>query len=310
MSDSQVAAIAARQHGLVTRAQVLRAGLSGRAIKVRIASGRWLSVRQGVYAVAGVPPSAEQAVLAAVLAVGRGAIASHLTAARLWGFGFPAPLEIHVTTPPRPLARLDGIRHHRTESLHPHDLARRTGIPVESPARAIVSCSGSVGVERLEEIVDDAERRNLVRIADLTATVDRVATGPGRRPTVAIRSVMSERLPVGDSPREKSLVRDLVRRGVPMPTLGHVVVVKGRRYRLDVAWPWAMSSLEFESWAFHSQFAAFHRGHERARRLRAAGWDLWPVTSRTDIDELAVDLLARLSVAGGTHGVPERAESA
>lgn len=305
-----MATVAARQHGLVTRAQAAAAGLSARQIQRRVEAGRLVVVRRGVYAVAGVPPSREQTILAAVLAAGHGAIASHLTAAQLWGLGFPAPLEIHITTPSGPLLRLDGVRHHRSGTLHAHDLAVRHGIGVESPARAITSCSGSVPEDRLELIVDDAERRQLVRIRDLTAVVDRVATGPGRRHTVAIRSVLSERLPVGASPREKQLVRDLVRRRVPMPVLGHPVVVKGRRYKLDAAWPWAMLSLEYESWAFHGQFAAFHRGHERARRLRAAGWDVWPVTSRTDPDELATDLLARLSARSATAGVVDRTERA
>ena len=310
MSDARVAAVAARQHGLVTRKQASAAGLSAREVQWRVEAGRWLLVRRGVYAIAGVPPSREQAVLAAVLAVGRGAIASHLTAAQLWGLAFPAPQEIHVTTGPGALVSLEGVRHHRSRSLHPHDRAVRHGVPVESPARTIVSCSGSVPDERLELLVDDAERRQLVRLPELAATVDRIATGPGRRPTVVIRSVVSERLPVGDSPAEKRLVRDLVRRRVPMPVLGHVVVVKGRRYKLDVAWPWAMLSLEYESWAFHGQFAAFHRGHERARRLRAAGWDLWPVTSRTDPDELADDLLARLCVGSATPRVVDPTQRA
>ena len=297
MSDVRVAALFARQLGLVTRQQALAAGMTAAQIENRVATGRWVVVRRGVYALAGVPPSADQAVLAATLAAGRDAAASHLTAARLWGMRFPTPVEIHVTTRPGALLRLDGVRHHRSATLHAHDLARRGPISVTSPARTIVDCSGSAPEAVLEEVIDDCERRKLVRIDDLAACVDRIATGPGRRPTIAIRSAVSERLPVGDSPAEKRLVRDLVRRGVEMPVLGHVVVINGRRYHLDAAWPWAMLSLEYESWQFHGQFAAFHRGHERARRIRAGGWDLWPVTSRTDVDELAADLLARLSVA-------------
>ena len=310
MTNQRVIAWFSRQRGLITRQQALAAGMTADQIRTMLESGHWVAHRRGVYALAGVPPSREQAVLGAVLAAGSETVASHLTAAALWDLGFPIPAGIDVLTPPDRRFRLEGVRQHRTTSLHESDRSLRHGVPVTSPARTIVDCSGTVGEHRLEEIVDEAERRKLVRIVGLTACVDRIATGPGRRPTIAIRDVLSERLPGGDSVAEKKLVRDLVRRGVPMPVLGLVIVVKGRKYKLDAAWPWARLSLEYESWEFHRQFTAFHRGHDRARRIRAASWDLWPVTSRTDLDELADDLLAALSGAlkgSAPHKSPESA---
>lgn len=310
MTDRRIAAVATRQHGLVTRQQALAAGLTADQIKSRIGTGRWLLVRRGVYAVAGVPPSREQAVLAAVLAAGHGAIASHLTAGLLWRLPLPAPAAIDVVTGPGPLARLEGVRHHRTGTLHRHDVTVVDGIPVTSPARTIVDCSGSVRLGRLEEVVDDAERRRLLRIDDLTSCVDRAATGPGRRPTLQIRAVLSDRLPVGDSVAEKNLVQWLVAAGTPVPVLGHEVIVRGRRYKLDVAWPWALTALEFDSWAFHSTFRSFHRDRDRVRRLRAASWDIWPVTSKTDLDELVADLLPHLSARSEALVAFDRAQSA
>jgi len=51
-----LAAVARRQHGLVTRRQALDAGLTTRQVERRAASGRWASVRQGVYTGGWVPP--------------------------------------------------------------------------------------------------------------------------------------------------------------------------------------------------------------------------------------------------------------
>jgi hypothetical protein len=297
MSDRRAAAIAARQHGLLTREQARAAGLSDAQIHRRLASGRWIALHRGVYLIAGTPPSAEQVVLAAVLAARRDAVASHLTAAELWGLRFPPPDAVHVLTGPGAALRLEGVRHHRSELLDPGDRTVTRGVPVTAPARTIADCAAAVSRGVLEEVIDDAERRRLVRITDLTDCVDRAFTGPGRRPTLDIRAVLSERLPVGDSGGEKQLVRELVRRGCPVPVLGHRVEAKGRRYKIDVAWPWAMTGLELDGWAFHSTFLAFHRDRRRLRHIQAEGWTIWQVTTRTDLDELVADLLPRLSVA-------------
>ena len=41
--------LASEQSGLVTRTQCLDSGLSGKAVEVRLANGRWRRVQHGVY---------------------------------------------------------------------------------------------------------------------------------------------------------------------------------------------------------------------------------------------------------------------
>lgn len=77
--------LARTQHGLVTRRQLLDAGLSPSTIKRWVSAGRLIVVYRPVYRLAGSPPSWEQRILAAVLAAGDGSVASHRSAARLWG---------------------------------------------------------------------------------------------------------------------------------------------------------------------------------------------------------------------------------
>jgi predicted transcriptional regulator of viral defense system len=48
-----VLALAARQHGVVTRAQLRELGMSDHAIEYRLRRGRLHRVRRGVYAVGG-----------------------------------------------------------------------------------------------------------------------------------------------------------------------------------------------------------------------------------------------------------------
>src|SRR5690348_1708146 len=81
--NGKLAALAAAQHGLITRRQALAHGLSTDAIQRRMARGDLARVHQGVYRVAGSRCTAEQAILAACLASGGGAVASHSSAALL-----------------------------------------------------------------------------------------------------------------------------------------------------------------------------------------------------------------------------------
>src|SRR4051812_5749172 len=75
MSDATLAAIARRQHGLVTTAQSL-SHLTGDQGRYRLHTGRLERVHPGVYRIAGAPEGWEPSVMAAVMAAGDGAVAS------------------------------------------------------------------------------------------------------------------------------------------------------------------------------------------------------------------------------------------
>src|SRR4051794_12026244 len=81
--DALIAALAARQHGLVTLAQLLEAGLDRHAIARRVRAGRLHRIAKGVYAVGHDGLSREGRWLAAVFGAGEGAALSHLSAAEL-----------------------------------------------------------------------------------------------------------------------------------------------------------------------------------------------------------------------------------
>jgi hypothetical protein len=80
-----IVAGALRQHGLITRAQLLELGLSESGIAWRCATGRLFRVYTGVYAVGRPPNTPLQRAAAAVLACGPGAALSHSSALTLWG---------------------------------------------------------------------------------------------------------------------------------------------------------------------------------------------------------------------------------
>jgi hypothetical protein len=286
---------AARQHGLLTLRQARAAGLSDDQVHRRLQRGRWALQRRGVYRVTGAPATEEQVVLAACLVAGPSAVASHLTAARLWRLRLPDPDQLELTTPPGRRVRAEGVRQHRTRFLAREEVHRLRGIPVTTVARTLADCSGRVPADELGRIIDDALRRKLVTLPELVRC-------HRRRHTAALGRVLAERAPdddPGGSDRERQVARILVAAGLPPPVPQHRVVVAGRTFFLDHAYPDERIAVEFDGWDAHGTFEAFHGDRERGRLLVAAGWRLVVVTARTAPADLVRDVRAlRLRRAG------------
>src|SRR3954447_8555565 len=135
--DTGIAALAERQHGVVKRVQLLELelGLSSSAIDRRVAAGRLHILHPGVYAVGDrcLPPLGP--LVAAVHSAGRGAVASHRSAAALHELrayeGWP-----EVTA--RPGTRNhDGIRISRA-AIESDEIDVVQGIPVTTVARTLI----------------------------------------------------------------------------------------------------------------------------------------------------------------------------
>jgi very-short-patch-repair endonuclease len=273
--ERELAQIAHRQHGLVTRGQALAAGMSARQVTGRLARGRWHLVRRGVYAGGWVPPSWHQAVMAVVLAVGPPCAVSHATAARLWGLPVPVGDGIHLRTPGNRRVALDGVVHHRAER---DEVTVHRRMPVTTVARTLVDIGAT------ERVVDDALRRGLVRLDDLAACLDRLDRR-GRRRTLGLRELLADRLP-GDRPAandwERWLAAVLRRAGLPAPVRQFPVEVGGRRRYLDLAYPEERIGLEFDGFAEHGLVrSTFDDDRRRDNALRLAGWLVLHFTSRS-----------------------------
>src|SRR5690242_15947709 len=105
--DDRITSLAARQHGLVALQQLYALGVSKAAIRHRRENGRLLPLLTGVLLVAGAPQSPMTRILGAVLAAGPDALASHRTAAFVFGLpGFSEqPIDITVPFGRRPRVR-------------------------------------------------------------------------------------------------------------------------------------------------------------------------------------------------------------
>jgi very-short-patch-repair endonuclease len=171
--------LAARQHGLVTYAQLLKLGFSDAAIPRRLARGRLYRIHRGVYVVGRRELSREGVWHAAVLAVGDGAVLSHFAAAALhecWT-GRTGPVDVTV---PRRIGSRRGIRIHRVAELPAAATTIHRGIPVTTPARTIRDLAGTMYSERaFRRLVHEALSRKVVKLASLQKEIDRARRCPG-----------------------------------------------------------------------------------------------------------------------------------
>lgn len=276
---TRVTDLAATQHGLVTRAQIIAAGAAPRSLTRAVDRGLLSGVRRQVYLVVGVPSTVWQPLMAACLAGAPHAVASHRAAGGLFGLPGIVPGAVEVTAPSSARRALEGGRCHSSGRLDAADVALVRNIPVVAPARTIIDLAGVVDRFLLARIVDHALRHSLCSAPELRAVLDRVG-GRGRPGTAVLRAVLGERLG-SDSMLEGRWLRRLRDAGLTPPALQHQVVCRNRVLVLDFAWPHAHVGMEVDGWAFHGHRSAWDHDHDKINAYAEAGWRVLFVTSRT-----------------------------
>ncbi|MDQ6728126.1 MAG: endonuclease domain-containing protein [Actinomycetota bacterium] len=273
--DGELAETASRQYGLITHAQALDVGLSGKAVKHRVETGRWRPHHVGVYAVAGAPRPWEQRVLAACLAAGAGAVASHRCAAQLWSLDGATSGAVEISVARPGLHRLAGVSLHRSTELDRSLPTVQAGIPVTAPTRTLVDLGAVVRPWMVERALDDALARRLVTLAGVRRELETVAR-KGRRGPGVLRDLLSDRADaagLAESPLEVRMLRLCRDHHVPEPVCQFEVREALRLIgRVDFAFPDRRLAIEVDGYEFHSTLTAFQRDRARQNDLVAAGW--------------------------------------
>lgn len=260
--DEAIARLAARQHGMVATRQLLRAGLlDANAIAYRVRVGRLHPVHRGVHAVGHRPPSPLARVMAAVLACGPGAAASHETASALFGFHGRHGVPVHVTA--RTARRHRGVVVHRSRTLRPADVTTHFGIPVTTPARTLLDLASALGERRLLRAANEARIRHLLTLDALAAQLAR-AQG---RPMRVLRRLAEEAPGPTRSELEDAFLRFVHKHGLPRPDMNCELL----GYEVDALWRRERLVAELDGRRFHLDEAAFERDRERDAELLAAG---------------------------------------
>lgn len=258
--------LASRQHGIVTRQQLLDAGLPAHIVDQRVRSGRIRAVHRGVYRI-DLLATSHSPFMAACLACGRTALVSHRSAGLVWGLLLDEePGELIHVSGPNLVRRRPGIRVHRCPTLCPADRTRRSGLPVTTAARTIVDLAADLTDRELERVLAVGRERDLVRPKELRAAMERARRKPGMK---RLRRVLASGRGGATASVAEELVLGLIRAArLPDP----VVHASVAGLQVDFFWPDARLVLEVDGFEFHSSREAFNRDRGRDRRLVERGY--------------------------------------
>jgi len=293
--DERIARLAAGQHGVVGRGQLVEMGLGPDAIKRRLRAGRLHKLHAGVYAVGHTALTQLSRWMAAVLACGPGAVLSHWSAAALWGFRSHGGGSIHVTSPSKSRS-LDEMRRHRVLLLL-DEVTVEDGIPVTTAPRTIFDLAAVSSPGTVESALRQCE---YLRLYDPLSLGDLVRRYPGHRGNCAARVALAKRKESSGETEEGLEERFLAFLDVyrlPRPGFNVWLEAQGHRYKVDCLWPAQRLIAELDFWQAHGTRSSFQSDKTRDRRLLRAGYRTTRITWAQLTDEpeaIAHDLRALL----------------
>jgi predicted transcriptional regulator of viral defense system len=260
-ADEEIARVAGGQHGVITRRQLLAAGLDDAAVRRREAKGLLHRVHRGVYRVGHRAPSLEARYLAAVLACGEGAVLSGLAAAHLFGLvrGWLPPAEISSHSH----RRVPGIAARRVR-LDRQDVTVYRGIPITTVPRTVVDLAARLGPAELARACHEAEVRHGVRAAAAQAALARRPTARG---AAKLRAIFTGDAKVTLSYLERAFLTQLKEAWLPLPETNK----KAGGHHVDCRWPEHRLTVELDRYRYHHTRHAWELDRRREREAHARG---------------------------------------
>jgi very-short-patch-repair endonuclease len=266
--DRHINRLAHRQHGAVSRSQLLRSGLGAEAIKHRVRTGRFSLLHRGVYAVGSAPGTRERRWVAAVLACGEGAVLSHLSAAALWQLRPVDPAVLDVSVQRGGRRSRDGLRIHRPRRTDARDTTHLRAIPLTTVPRTLIDLAETIARRSLERALDEAEYLNLLHQPDLEAALERAR---GRTGAARLTACLRRHEPGTTrtrSPLEEVFLLLVREAGLPQPEVN----VRLGSYEVDFLWREQRLAVETDGGASHNRASARERDGQRDAWLAAAGY--------------------------------------
>jgi very-short-patch-repair endonuclease len=257
--------LAAAQHGVVARAQLVDLGLSRSAIEHRLRTGRLHPVMPGVYAVGRPELTRHGRWMAAVLCCGQRAVLSHVSAGALWGFAVEGGPLVDVSVRSRAGRRPRGIRLHRRVALHSAAETMRERIPVTAVVQTLVDLAVQLPPPRLERAVNEADRLDLIDPENLREALGAYAGQPGVR---RLRTLLDQRtFRMTDSELERRFLEIVDSLGLERPLTRDFV----NGFRVDFQWPALGLVVETDGLRYHRTPAQQTRDRRRDQAHTAAG---------------------------------------
>jgi very-short-patch-repair endonuclease len=254
--DTRVAALAARQWGVVDLADLQACGLTQQAVAKRVAAGRLHPLYRGVYVVGHPTVSLRGRCLAAIKACGDGAVISHFAAAFLWGILDPFECLPDITAPTR--RSHAGINTHVSRRI---DATTLHGIPVTTPLQTLIHLSAVLPYKALRRAVNEALNRRLITPEQLVTSHHRGAK--------KLRRILATAAPTR-SENENLVLHLLDQAGISKPLVNPRI--DGTTKIPDFLWPEHGLILEADSWRYHEHALARADDRTKQRILEGLGY--------------------------------------
>jgi len=256
------------QFGVLTRGQLLSAGVSGSAIDRWARAGRLQRLYPGVYAVGHDVLTTDGRRVAAVLACGPRAGLSFTDGGAVWGMCRSRGGRFHVTVPRGDVVpgRRGPIHVHLTTV--PFAVVLRDGVPVTTPAHTLRDLATVLSDDELEEAVDASFQLSLY---DQTA-IDAVC-GRGRPGSARLQRVIAAHDPDASATKsgwERRMLRLVKAHGLPRPEVNPALVDLG--LSPDLLWREAKVAVEWDSWKHHRTRGRFEDDRRKTIVLQNAGF--------------------------------------
>jgi hypothetical protein len=247
----------------VAARQLRSLGIGGGAIDYWVRTGRLHVWYRGVYAVGHRSLKREGRWMAAVLAVGPGAVLCHRSAASLWGIRPTARAAIEVNVG-RKVRGPGGVEIHNAR-LAADEVTSIDGIPVTTAARTLVDLAAVLPADHLHKAVKQA---GILRLP--YPDLERYR---GRRGVTQLPR--TEPLPTR-SELEDRFNAFLRANGLPPALVNSALNQK----EPDIRWPTAKLIVELDGYDTHGTRDAFEDDRARDREQLVAGWRTIRVTWR------------------------------
>jgi very-short-patch-repair endonuclease len=280
-------------HGVVTRQDVLDAGVSRAELLRRVEIGSLIRIHRGVFRVGHQAPSIEARYIAAVKACGRRTLLAGRAAAHLFGLikGTPSLPEVLTVSQRRP----KGVLIRRCRRIDRKDATRWQGIPVTTIPRTLVDLAAALKEDDLARAVHEAEVRYRITPPKVEAVLGRRHNWPGAR---NLRRVLWGEVPVTLSKLESSFITAVRRAHLPFPQTNRTAGA----HRVDCRWPAQRLTVELDSYRYHDTRYAFEQDRQREREARARG-DEFRRFTWADVTEDPEPMLADLSSLLGVEAL-------
>jgi hypothetical protein len=228
--------------GVVTRAELLRTGLTAAQIRHRLRTGGLIREYPGVYRVGHRAPSLGARYTAAALACGEGALLCGRAAGYLFGAlkGLAPPPEVTAPT----LRCVRGVKTRRSR-VDPRDATMFRGIPVTTLPRTLVDPAAVLDLDALARACHEAGVRHRTTPAQVEAVLRRRPRSPGAG---RLRLILRGDAPVLLSKLETRFRALLRETGLPLPVTNRPAGGK----RVDCRWPDHSLTVELDSYRFHN----------------------------------------------------------